>query len=393
MKTQFLKRVIQVAELCPKLPNKINLRFEPRLSNTPTKSTFFAPANSIFPMQKKSKRPILAYILFALLLLCAVFYIIQPYLNKKPAPAIPPPIAAPKANIPQIAVPDFNSDSAFLFIKKQVDFGPRVPNTPAHKKCAAWLVSEFKRYGFTVIEQKVQAPYYKGGTFNGVNIIAQYKPEAQKRICIAAHWDSRNEADKDIKDTNKAIDGADDGASGVGILLELARTLKNHPVDIGVDLICFDLEDNGDDDGAPETWCLGSQHWAKNLHRPNYSPYYAILLDLVGAKGARFYKEGISREVAPQTVEKVWNKAQSLGYSEYFINEDRPGITDDHLFVIRGAQIPMIDIISMPNHGKSPFGDHHHTHADNINIIDKNVLKAVGQTVIAVIFETHNGVM
>ncbi len=344
-------------------------------------------------MQKKTKRPLLAYILLALLLLVAVFYVIQPYLNQKPKVSAPTPTATPRPNIPQIAVPDFSADSAFLFVKKQVDFGPRVPNTSAHQKCWAWLVKEFQRYGFVVIEQKVQAPYYKGGTLNGVNIIAQYKPEALKRVCIAAHWDSRNEADKDTKDINKPIDGADDGGSGIGILLELARTLKSHPVDIGVDLICFDLEDNGDDEGAAETWCLGSQYWAKNLHRPSYSPYYAILLDLVGAKGARFYKEAVSREVAPQTVEKVWGMAISLGFGEYFINENRSGVTDDHLFVIRGAQIPMIDIISMPNEGSHPFGDHHHTHADNINVIDKKVLKAVGQTMTAVIFETHNGAM
>ena len=357
-----------------------------------TKTAFFAPPNLMLSMQKKSNRRILAYILLLLLLLSAVFYVAKPYLDKKP-PTPVAPVVKPRPNIPQIPVPNFNPDSAFLFVKKQVEFGPRVPNTPAHKKCAAWLVKEFQRFGFAVIEQKVSAPYYKGGTFNGVNIIAQYKPEAQKRICIAAHWDSRNEADKDNNNQNKPIDGADDGASGVGVLLELARTLKSHPVDVGVDLICFDLEDNGDDKGPSETWCLGSQYWAKNLHRPGYSPYYAILLDLVGAKGARFYKEGISREVAPQTVEKVWNMASSLGYSEYFVNEDGGGITDDHLFVVRGAQIPMIDIISTPNKGSSPFGDHHHTHNDNINIIDKNVLKAVGQTMTAVIFETHNGVL
>lgn len=345
-------------------------------------------------MQKKTKRPILAYLLLFLLLLAAILYVVKPFLDQKSTGVAPPPaVDTPRPKTPQIPVPDFNPDSAFLFVKKQVDFGPRVPNTPAHQKCAAWLVQEFKRYGFEVIEQKMQAPYYKGGTFNGVNIIAQYKPEVQKRICIAAHWDSRNEADKDTKDINKPIDGADDGASGVGVLLELARTLHQHPVDVGVDLICFDLEDNGDDEGASDTWCLGSQYWAKNLHKPGYFPYYAILLDLVGAKGARFYKEGVSREVAPQTVEKVWNMANSLGYGEYFVNENRGNMIDDHLFVVRGAQIPMIDIISTPNDGEHQFGDHHHTHKDNINIIDKAVLKAVGQTMTAVIFETHNGVL
>lgn len=333
----------------------------------------------------------MAYGLIAVLLLFAVVYVLQPFLNKNPAP--PAPIAIPKPNIPQIEVPDFNADSAYLFTKKQVDFGPRVPNTPAHQKCSAWLVKEFKRFGLTVIEQKVQGPYYKGGTFNGVNIIAQYKPELAKRVCIAAHWDSRNEADADTKDQNKPIDGADDGASGVGVLLELARTLHNHPVEVGVDLICFDLEDNGDDDGAPETWCQGSQYWAKNLHRKGYMPYYAILLDMVGGKDARFYKEGVSRQVAPQTVDAVWNIASSLGYDGYFVNADRGGITDDHTFVIRGAQIPMIDIVSMPNDGEHPFPDHHHTHADNMSIIDKNVLKAVGQTMTATIYKIYNGVL
>lgn len=343
-------------------------------------------------MQKKTKRPLVAYGLIAVLLISAVFYVLRPYLNEKPATPNPTLSEKPKPNIPQVAVPDFNSDSAFLFVKKQVDFGPRVPNTAAHQKCAAWLVKEFKRYGFVVIEQKVQAPYYKGGIFNGVNIIAQYKPEIQKRICIAAHWDSRNEAEKDTKDTNKPIDGADDGASGVGVLLELARTLHNNPLDVGVDLICFDLEDNGDNGGNNESWCLGSQHWSKNLHRPGYSPYYAILLDMVGAKGARFYKEGASMQVAPQTVDKIWGLAISLGYSEYFLLAKRPAITDDHVFVIRNAGIPMIDIVNMPNDEKL-FGDHHHTHADNLSIIDRNVLKAVGQTMTAVIYQTHNGVL
>ncbi|MFN0215578.1 MAG: M28 family peptidase [Saprospiraceae bacterium] len=344
-------------------------------------------------MQKNTKRPLLAYASLALLLLFAAFYVLKPFLdNKSPDPA-PNPVVKPRSNMPQIAVPDFNADSAFYFVKKQVDFGPRVPNTPAHKKCSAWLVQEFERLGFKVTEQKFQAPYYKGGTFNGVNIIAQYKPELAKRLLFAAHWDSRNEADKDTKDTNKPIDGADDGASGVGVLLELARTIHNNPVEIGVDLICFDLEDNGDDQGAAETWCLGSQYWANNTPTRDYYPFYAILLDLVGAKGARFYKEGVSMQAAPTVVEKVWNLALSLGYGEYFINQNRGAVTDDHLFVIKGAQIPMIDIISQPNDPPHGFGSHHHTHNDNINIIDKNVLKAVGQTMTAVIYETYNGVL
>lgn len=335
----------------------------------------------------------MAYVLVAILLLVAIAYIAKPFLGPKPPTNNPSPNATPTAPVNQVPVPDFQADSAFMFLSKQVDFGPRVPNTPAHKKCGEWLVRTFKQYGFTVIEQKVSAPYYKGGYMNGVNIIAQYKPELGKRICIAAHWDSRNEADKDTKDKNKAIDGADDGASGVAVLLEIARALQKNPIDIGVDLICFDLEDNGQDGGASETWCLGSQYWSKNLHTPSYMPTHAVLLDLVGAKGAKFYKEGISRNVAPQFVNKVWGLAAQLGYSEYFINEEKGGITDDHLFVIQNAGIPMIDIISLPGEGDHIFGSHHHTHADDINIIDKKVLKAVGQTMMALIYQTHNGVM
>lgn len=301
--------------------------------------------------------------------------------SNPPAAAIDP--------FPDAPTPDFNADSAYAFVQKQVAFGPRVPNTAAHKKCAAWMTSEFRRYGLTVMEQKFTAQHFKGGAFECVNIIAQYKPELPKRILLTAHWDSRFIADKDDTNQDKPIDGADDGASGVGVLLELARNIKSMPPDVGVDLICFDAEDSGDDGGESETWCLGSQYWAKNLHRPGYQPYYAVLLDMVGAKGAKFYKEGVSEEVAPTTVEKIWNLAGRLGYGQYFINQSGRGITDDHVFVIRHARIPMIDIINMPNQESNKlFGDYHHTHDDNMSIIDRDVLKAVGQTMAAVIWRT-----
>jgi glutaminyl-peptide cyclotransferase len=298
-------------------------------------------------------------------------------------PLKPMPSPFPEGN-----VPDFNADSAYTFVKKQVDFGPRVPNTSAHKKCAAWLVGKFKGYGLNVIEQRFTAPHYKGGTFDCVNIIAQYKPEAVRRILVMSHWDSRFMAENDTRDTLKPVDGADDGASGVAVLLEIARLTASLPPGVGVDLICIDGEDQGDNGGASETWCLGAQYWAKNLHRPNYMPFYAILLDMVGAKGARFLKEGGSMEIAPSTVDRIWNLAGSLNYSNYFINTTGPGITDDHVFVYRNARIPMLDIISMPNDGRHPFGDHHHKHSDNMDVIDRETLKAVGQVMAAVIWRT-----
>jgi hypothetical protein len=331
----------------------------------------------------------LAYGLIAVMLLSLFFVAYQQFQNSA-KPAVPSVV---KPTVPQVATPEFNADSAFAFVEKQVKFGPRVPNTEAHRKCAAWYVTEFKRLGFNVIEQKFQATHYKGTVFNANNIIAQYKPALPKRICIAAHWDSRFMADSDDHDQNKPIDGADDGASGVGVMLELARTLSVQPLDIGVDFVCFDVEDQGDNNGAPESWCLGSQHWSKNLHTFNYMPYQAVLFDMVGGKNARFYKEGVSMDVAPRTVDKIWRLAATLGYSEYFPEDRRPGITDDHLFVVRNARIPMIDIISIPNDGAHPFPDHHHKHADNMTAIDRNTLKAVGQTMTAFIYQTYNGVL
>ncbi len=295
----------------------------------------------------------------------------------------------PRPAFPEAPTPDFSADSAYNFVKKQTDFGPRVPNTAAHKKCAAWMAREFRRFGLIVIEQKFQAKHYVGTTFDCVNIIAQYKPDAPKRILLAAHWDSRFVADKDTRDTLKPIDGADDGGSGVGVLLEIARQLQTMPPDIGVDLLCFDAEDQGDDNGdGADTWCLGSQYWGKNVHRPNYQPYYAILLDMVGAKGARFQKEGISMQLAPTVVDKIWTLAGSLGYGQYFVSSLGNGITDDHVYVARHARIPMIDVISTPSDGDDAFGDYHHRHSDNMSVIDKNTLKAVGQTMSAVIWRS-----
>jgi hypothetical protein len=300
-----------------------------------------------------------------------------------------------KPAVQQIPVPEFDGDSAYAFVQKQVDFGPRVPNSAAHQKCAAWIAAEFRRLGLNVIEQSFQARHYDGRMLNGVNIIAQYNPQATRRILYAAHWDSRFIADKDDKNQNKPILGADDGGSGVGVLLEMARTLQNNPVDIGVDFVCFDLEDQGNDadDGKDhsETWCLGAQHWARNLHQPGYMPQFGILLDMVGAKNPRFQKEGVSRTAAPLIVDKVWGLAAAMGYSGNFVNEDGQGITDDHLFVIRYARIPMIDIINRPETTASGFVEHWHTHDDNMDAIDKNTLKMVGQVCTAVIYQTYNG--
>ncbi len=293
-----------------------------------------------------------------------------------------------------ISAPEFNADSAYSYIAAQVAFGPRVPNTEEHVKAGNFLKSQLETFGWQVTEQQFDAVTFDNQKLYLRNIIASFKPEISKRILLAAHWDTRPFADKDDERKNEPILGANDGASGVGVLLEIARILsKENDLSIGVDIIFFDGEDWGETEGQrtrptnglESWWCLGSQYWSKNKHQANYSAFYGILLDMVGGKNARFYIEEYSKQKAPSIVDKVWNTGAKIGYSEYFIKQPGGAITDDHYFVNNYAKIPMIDIIPMdPKDGS--FGDFHHTHDDNMEIISKETLKAVGQTVLTVLY-------
>ncbi len=295
----------------------------------------------------------------------------------------------------KIKIPKFNRDSAFVYVEKQVAFGPRVVNTPEHKACKNWLVKKFESHGTTVIEQNFDATAYTGEVLKSTNIIAQYKPKQKKRILLAAHWDTRHIADSPLCEERckEPILGADDGGSGVGVLLEIARTLQANPIDMGVDFVLFDAEDYGDggDNGESTSWCLGSQYWSKNLHVRGYRPKYGILLDMVGTKDARFAKEQVSMAFAPKVMNKVWKLAKNMGYGNYFVPESSNPVTDDHLFVNQIAKIPMIDIINKPVQTQTGFGAHWHTHNDNMDIINKRTLRAVGQTVTAAIYKEAEG--
>lgn len=286
-----------------------------------------------------------------------------------------------------VNVPVFNADSAYYFIKKQVDFGPRIPNSAAHKKAGDYFIDQFKAYGATVKVQEFTATTFDNVKVNLRNIIASFNPEKKKRILLAAHWDTRPFADKDKEKPAATFDGANDGGSGVGVLLEIARILNQQPTDVGIDLILFDGEDWGEHHNAPNPplkdgliawWCLGSQHWAKNKHVGGYSAYFGIVLDMVGAKDARFGYEAYSLDYAPSVVDKVWKTAARLGYTNTFVNEKYGYVMDDHVAVNMHAKIPMIDIVS--------FDDSHHTLKDNMEIISKETLNAVGQTVLQVIY-------
>ncbi|MBY0433757.1 MAG: M28 family peptidase, partial [Cyclobacteriaceae bacterium] len=238
-----------------------------------------------------------------------------------------------------VRVPVFNGDSAYFFTERQVGFGPRIPNTPAHRMAGDFFIEKLKSYGATVSVQEFEATTFDGQKLFLRNIIGSYYPEKQKRILLAAHWDTRPFADKDKQKPDAKFDGANDGASGVAVLLEVARALrKDSLLNVGIDIILFDGEDWGEKENssgrvAPPNekgswWCLGSQYWAKQKHKANYSAYYGILVDMVGAKGSRFFKEGSSMDYAPAIVDKVWSTAARLGYSSVFVSQKEGNILD-----------------------------------------------------------------
>ena len=290
-------------------------------------------------------------------------------------------------------VPTFNPDSAYQYVKAQCDFGPRVPGTEAHTVCLQYFVEQFSRLGAdTVIVQEGESMIYDGTKMPIRNVVASYGLGKPNRVMICAHWDSRPFADNDINPDNrrKAIIGANDGASGVGVMMELARQLGQKNAAIGVDLILFDLEDWGAPDWEQSKlsdggWALGSKYWASRPHIPGYQAQFAILLDMVGAQGAQFYREYFSDQYASWVVDRVWNKAADLGLGHVFVNQRGGGVTDDHINVNR-AGIPCIDIIQFQTDTETGFGDYWHTHNDDMRNIDPLTLDAVGRVLMEIIY-------
>lgn len=290
----------------------------------------------------------------------------------------------------RVVPPDFNADSAYTFVKAQADMGPRTPGSTAHEKCVAYFKKQFEKFGAQVVIQSGNATSFDKKSWLLQNVIASFNPTAKERVLLCAHYDSRpfSEKETDAKLKEKPCPGVNDGASGAGVLLEVARAIQSKNPAIGVDLILFDLEDYGMPNGGPEeaeTWCLGSQYWSKNPHKQNYSARFGILLDMVGAKDAMFGKEGFSTFYANDIVSKVWKAANTSGAGKYFVDETYGEITDDHFYVNKIAQIPCIDILHYDIY-KGSFFDHHHKNSDDLSTIDKNTLKGVGQTLLEVIY-------
>jgi glutaminyl-peptide cyclotransferase len=295
--------------------------------------------------------------------------------------------------IATIKAPEFNSDNAYAHVQKQISFGPRVPGTKSQQECAAWMEAELRNVCDSVFVQKVNVTQPVSNIiFPCINLVGAINPQAATRVLLLCHWDSRGMADQEAdKAKHKlAIDAADDGASGVAVLLEMARAIKTQKLDIGVDILLADVEDMGKSElekpGFESTFCLGTRYWAKVPHIAGYKANYGICFDMVGARNAEFRLEGNSKQSAPEFQNKIWNTAAELGYRNYFIYEDGGTITDDHVEVIKYANIPSVDIINIPAQTTTGFAAHWHTLNDNINVIDKNTMKAVGQTVLQVLY-------
>ncbi len=296
-----------------------------------------------------------------------------------------------------VSVPVFNADSAFYFVGKQLSFGYRIPGTQAHAQTARWIEARLRSYGAKVKVQKGRGRMYNDKVIELHNIIASLNPGARKRILLMAHWDSRRFADHDPdpQKRKEPVPGANDGASGVAVLMEMVRAMQSQPLQhIGIDVVLVDAEDQGTPDNmgiahgpnSAESWGLGAQYWSRNPHRSPGLFRYGILLDMVGAAGATFPRELYSLEYAPQVVEKVWSRAAKLGYGSYFIMEKTAGgITDDHYFVNTIAHIPMIDIIHY-DVLKNSFFPYWHTTSDDLTQIDKSTLNATGRTLLELLY-------
>lgn len=282
------------------------------------------------------------------------------------------------------ATTPFDGERALGYVRTQLDFGPRIPGTEGHRKTGDWITAQMRQRADTVIEQRWTHVTATGDTLPLRNILARFRPELPGRVLFLAHWDTRPHADSDPDPAKRTlpVPGANDGASGVALLIAVADVLKDAPPDVGVDLLFVDGEDYGDFEewgkpGAKPDVLLGSQYFAANLPSPNYRPLFGVLWDMVGDADQRFLQEGHSLERAPEVVARVWQTAQDMGYGAQFPNRATTAITDDHLPLLN-AGLRVIDVIDLEY-------PPHHTTADTIDKVSAPSLKVVGDVAVALV--------
>lgn len=305
--------------------------------------------------------------------------------SDKPKPTTPQDSPTTKTPAEPLVYPKFNADSAYYFIEKQVAFGPRIPNTKAHKLAGNWLTDELGKYVDSVETQETTVTAWDGNQLEIKNIIGYINPNAKRRMMLAAHWDTRPFADEDSLNTKASLDGANDGASGIGMLLEFARIFSQQNPNIGIAIVLFDAEDYGNSEHQ-NSYCYGSQYWAKQQSPTKYFADKCIVLDMVGGKDAKFLMEGYSMRSTSATVYDIWKLANRLGYGNFFIQNTTQPIIDDHFYVMELANIPSIDIIDFDATRTKGFPNHWHTQADNLSVISKQTLNAVGHTILEYVY-------
>ncbi|HET6402437.1 MAG TPA: M28 family peptidase [Candidatus Kapabacteria bacterium] len=312
--------------------------------------------------------------------------------REKPETAAPEkPAASTQPAIPPAPVPGFDANRAFADIVKQVDMGPRVPNSSAHAKALKWMDSILTGYTPNVeLQHFTDLGYSPGETLNLTNVIASFNPSATWRILILTHYDSRPWADEDPnpKNQNTPIPAANDGGSGTAVMLELARQFKDHPPPIGVDLFFDDGEDYGKYKvDNLDRYFLGVKYFVANKPA-NYNPQVAILLDMVGDTNADFEPETNSVQSAPQWVNEIWNTAKEMGLS-HFRTGNGADIEDDHLPLIQ-AGIPSVDIIDgdLVGHvSPDPNRKYWHTLDDLPKHLAPSTLDEVGRLLLQLIYQ------
>jgi hypothetical protein len=271
---------------------------------------------------------------------------------------------------------EFSGQTAFGYIQTQVGYGPRIPGTEAHQRERQWLDSLLQRRADTVVVQDWKHVTGKGDTLALTNFLARFNPKAEKRVLYLAHWDSRPTSDSPLsRDSTKPVLGANDGGSGVALLLGVADVLKRAPPAIGVDLLFVDGEDYGDFTKSPNDVLIGSRYYG--AHQVGGKPLYAVLFDLIADKDLQIYQEGNSLVGAPEVVELVWDTAKDLGYGGYFISSPRHTLIDDHL-ELQKAGIRAIDVVDFDYPAW-------HTVYDTIDKVSAASLQIVGDVAVALI--------
>ena len=285
---------------------------------------------------------------------------------------------------------EFNADSAMSYIRRQLAFGPRVPGTEPARKAGDWIVAHLRATADTVVEQRWTHTLATGKALPMRNIFARFKPDAKERILYITHWDTRPVADSDTDPANTKlpIPGANDGASGVALLLAVSDALKKSPPKVGVDLLFVDGEDWGTF-GPPDVDVLiGSSYFAQHLPNPGYQPLFGVLWDMIGDADLNIYQEVNSAQAAPEVVQLVWGKAKEMGYEKYFIPEAKEPITDDHVPLIK-AGLRVIDVIDIDYGPRDASGrvitSYHHTMQDTIDKVSAKSMKIVGDVAVALL--------